>query len=90
MLRRVLSPVSRVPGGKPMAQIELDKEQIAIFCRRWQITELALLGSVLRDDFSPDSDVDVLVRFAPDARHSLFDMVRIDSRQTHDIEARPR
>ena len=62
-----------------MAHIELDKEQLAAFCRRWQITELALFGSVLRDDFGPDSDVDVLVRFAPDARHSLFDMVRMQN-----------
>jgi uncharacterized protein len=50
---------------------------VATFCRRWQIIELALFGSVLRDDFGPNSDVDVLVRFAPDARHSLFDMVRM-------------
>ncbi len=62
-----------------MARIELDRERIASFCRRWQITELALFGSVLRDDFGPDSDVDVLVRFAPDARHSLFDMVRMQN-----------
>jgi uncharacterized protein len=62
-----------------MAHIELDRDRIAVFCRRWQITELALFGSVLRDDFGPDSDVDVLVRFAPDARHSLFDMVRMQN-----------
>jgi predicted nucleotidyltransferase len=50
----------------------LPYEQIAAFCRKWNVSELALFGSVLRDDFRPDSDVDVLVEFEPDARHSLF------------------
>lgn len=57
--------------------IDIPKEEVAAFCRRWQITELALFGSVLREDFRPDSDVDVLVRFNPQARHTLFDMVRM-------------
>jgi len=47
------------------------------FSRRWQIDELSLFGSVLREDFRPDSDVDVLVRFCPQAQHTLFDMVRM-------------
>ncbi len=45
------------------AKIALDKEQIAEFCRRNHIVRLAFFGSVLRDDFSPESDVDVLVEF---------------------------
>jgi predicted nucleotidyltransferase len=53
--------------------ISLDRQRIAEFCHRWKIVELSLFGSVLRDDFRPDSDVDVLVTFAPDARWSLFD-----------------
>jgi predicted nucleotidyltransferase len=48
------------------------------FCRRWKIVELAVFGSVLRDDFRPDSDIDFLVRFAPDARWSLFDHARME------------
>lgn len=60
-----------------MVQITVDEDKIAAFCRRWQIKEMALFGSVLRDDFRPDSDVDVLVRFDPEARHTLFDMVRM-------------
>jgi hypothetical protein len=47
------------------ARIAVDKEQIASFCRRHRIRRLALFGSVLRDDFRPDSDVDALVEFAP-------------------------
>jgi hypothetical protein len=42
-------------------------EQIREICARWQIVELELFGSVLRDDFGPASDIDVLVTFAPDA-----------------------
>lgn len=58
-------------------QLELPLDKIAEFCRKWQITEFALFGSVLRDDFRPDSDVDVLVTHAPDAHYSLFDHVHM-------------
>ena len=58
--------------------IDLSEEQIAAFCRRWHIIELALFGSVLRDDFGRDSDVDVLVAFAPEADWSLLDHVRME------------
>jgi hypothetical protein len=57
--------------------IALPEEKIRDFCQRWQITELALFGSVLRDDFRPDSDVDMLVTFAPNADWSLLDHVRM-------------
>src|SRR3990170_8236105 len=59
-------------------RIDIPKERIAEFCRRWKISELALFGSVLREDFRPDSDVDVLVTFAPDAKWSLFDHVDME------------
>ena len=58
-------------------RIPLPEAEIQSFCRRWQIVEFSLFGSVLREDFRPDSDVDVLVTFAPGARWSLFDMVRM-------------
>lgn len=54
-------------------QIAYDAEELAAFCRKWKVRELALFGSVLREDFRPDSDVDVLVTFEPDARWSLWD-----------------
>lgn len=47
------------------ARITLPMEAIAALCERWHITRLSLFGSVLRDDFRPDSDVDVLITFAP-------------------------
>ncbi|MGH7797376.1 MAG: nucleotidyltransferase family protein [Candidatus Binatia bacterium] len=58
--------------------IEVPKERIAEFCRKWKIVELSFFGSVLRDDFQPDSDVDVLVSFAPEGRYSLFDLVHME------------
>lgn len=60
-------------------QLDIPREQIAEFCRRHHIQKLSLFGSVLRGDFRQDSDVDVLVEFAPEAQPSLFDFVRIQS-----------
>ena len=64
-------------------KIQLPETEIERFCQRWKVSELALFGSVLREDFRPDSDVDVLVTFSPGARWSLFDMVRMEK----DLEA---
>lgn len=56
------------------SRVPLDLARIAEFCRRWQVRELALFGSVLRDDFRPDaSDVDVLFRFLPGAHVGAWD-----------------
>src|SRR4029434_7149132 len=59
----------------PTLQIPFPTDQIAAFCQKWKITELAVFGSVLRDDFRPDSDVDILVSFTDDAHWSLYDWV---------------
>jgi uncharacterized protein len=56
-------------------RIKASSTQIAEFCQRWHIVEFALFGSVLRKDFRPDSDIDVLVTFAPNPGWSLFDWV---------------
>jgi predicted nucleotidyltransferase len=58
-----------------VGHVEFPMDAIREFCQRWQISELALFGSALRDDFRPDSDIDLLVTFAPDAHWSLFDLV---------------
>ena len=60
------------------ARIAIPSDELTAFCERWQVVELALFGSVLRDDFGPDSDIDVLVNFAREARHSLFDLVDME------------
>ncbi len=59
-------------------RIPVDGERVAQFCRKHRIKRLSLFGSVLRDDFRPDSDVDVLVSFTPDARWGLFDLVHME------------
>jgi len=60
------------------ARLALDAAQIEAFCRRHHIRKLALFGSVLRDDFRPDSDVDVLVEFEPGQTVGLIRLVGIE------------
>ncbi|MBW4517754.1 MAG: nucleotidyltransferase family protein [Timaviella obliquedivisa GSE-PSE-MK23-08B] len=57
--------------------IELPMEKIAEFCDRWQVTEFALFGSILRDDFRPDSDIDVLITFSPTAKRGLTETLQM-------------
>ncbi|HEX2091679.1 MAG TPA: nucleotidyltransferase family protein [Longimicrobiaceae bacterium] len=57
------------------ARIEIPYERISEFCRKWNVVEFALFGSVLRDDFGPGSDVDVMVTFEPEQTPSLFEHV---------------
>jgi len=52
--------------------------QLVEFCRRWHIAELAIFGSALRTDFHPDSDIDLLVTFEPEAGWSLLDHARME------------
>jgi predicted nucleotidyltransferase len=54
-------------------RIQFDQSALADFFRRWSVRELALFGSVLTDEFTADSDVDVLVTFAPESQVSLWD-----------------
>jgi hypothetical protein len=67
---------------------ELPHDRLIDFCQRWQITELALFGSILRDDFRPDSDIDLLVTFAPTTRWGLLAHVRME-RELSQILDRP-
>jgi predicted nucleotidyltransferase len=60
-------------------KLQVDREQIASFCRRWDISELALFGSAARDEFRSDSDMDVLVTFAGSSRRTLSDMIGIEA-----------
>ena len=75
----------------PDIAIEIDKDKLRDFCRRWKITEFALFGSVLRPvEFRGDSDVDVLVRFAEGTKWGLFDIVHAQDELAeifgHDVE----
>ena len=60
-----------------IAAIQLPMDEIADFCDRWQVTEFALFGSVLREDFCPDSDIDVLLDFAPTAKRGLTETLQM-------------
>jgi predicted nucleotidyltransferase len=62
----------------PAIAIDIDKDKLRDFCRKWKITEFALFGSAVRpDEFRSDSDVDVMVSFSDDAEWSLFDHVHM-------------
>ena len=58
-------------------QIPIDQARIAAFCRKWKIKEFSLFGSALREDFGPQSDVDVLVSFEEGTEWSLLDLVEM-------------
>ncbi len=57
--------------------VKVPKSKISDFCKRWGISEFALFGSAVSTDFSPDSDIDVMVSFTPNANVTLFDMARM-------------
>ena len=61
-----------------MSHLTIPHEQLAQVCRANHIRKLSLFGSVLKGTARPDSDVDLLVEFEPDARPSLLDMARIE------------
>jgi predicted nucleotidyltransferase len=59
----------------PTSHVPLPLNALNTFCHKWRVQELALFGSVLREDFSPESDVDVLVTFDQKAPWSLWDLI---------------
>ena len=59
--------------------VDVTLEQITAFCQKWHIVQFELFGSVLREDFRPDSDVDVLVTFAPGMGGTLYNLVDMES-----------
>ncbi len=71
--------MSELPQERASIPIQVAPEALAALCRRHRISRLALFGSVLRDDFTPESDVDVLVEFDSSARLTLFDLARVEN-----------
>jgi uncharacterized protein len=69
--------VGLVGGGDIVInpRVQLDRDTLAAFCRTWRIQELSLFGSALREDFGPESDLDFLVSFEPEADWDLWDLV---------------
>lgn len=69
-------------------RLPLDEKKLGEFCRKWMISELAVFGSILRDDFGPESDVDFLISFAPESHASLLDFVHMHD-ELAEIVGRP-
>jgi len=65
-------------------RLGLSSQDIANVCQQWGITKMALFGSILRDDFRADSDIDLLITFAPHARQGLITLAKIK----HELESR--
>lgn len=61
-----------------LAAITIPLDQISDFCQNWEIQELSLFGSILREDFRPDSDIDVLVTFYPGVQVGLMALVKME------------
>lgn len=68
--------------------VNIPAEELAELCRRFYVRELALFGSVLRDDFRADSDIDILVEFEPGAPIGLIEYVRLQN-ELADLIGRP-
>ncbi len=68
--------------------IAIPIEKIEAFCRKWKVQRLWLFGSVLREDFGPESDVDVMVEFMPETVWNLLDMVEAEQ-ELSEIVGRP-
>lgn len=73
----------------PQLDFEIEKRlglplaKMIAFCQHWQISELAAFGSILREDFQADSDIDLLIQFAPQAPQGLLTLAKIK----HELEA---
>jgi predicted nucleotidyltransferase len=61
-----------------MEQFQIEAERLEGFCRKRGISKVALFGSVLGDDFGPESDADILIDLVPEARLGLLDMIRME------------
>ena len=59
-------------------QISIPRVKIEDFCKRWKIIEFSFFGSILREDFRPNSDIDILVEFAPNSSWGLFDHAKME------------
>lgn len=71
--RRLTSSIIGFMRGQIIRNLNPDMEAVEAFCRKWHIAEMCFFGSVLRDDFSEDSDVDVLITYEEERTLDLFD-----------------
>jgi uncharacterized protein len=78
-------PEQKAPLLQNLQNIKLDRAQLTQFCQRHHIRKLALFGSILREDFCPESDVDFLVEFLPDQTPGFIGLVRMENELTQMI-----
>ncbi len=78
LVRETAVPYAVRSDNKPLPRIDVPKRALAAFCRRNHIRRLSLFGSVLREDFRPDSDIDVLVEFEPDHFPGFFKLADME------------
>lgn len=72
-----MPPAAGVIIPRMKRKFSIPRKKIAEFCKRWSVTEFSLFGSVLRDDFRPDSDIDVMVSIDPKAHIGLFEIAEM-------------
>ena len=65
-------------GEKLLERLGVEAAALSVFCQRWRISEMALFGSVLRDELGPESDIDVLAASDPEAPWDLWDSTRLE------------
>jgi uncharacterized protein len=65
------------------ALIQNRKREIEEFCKEWNVKELQVFGSVIRNDFRPDSDIDIVVDFLPGTVHTLIDLAKMEEELEH-------
>ncbi len=61
-----------------ISNLAISQREIEVFCQRWNISVLALFGSVLREDFRTESDIDVLVTFKPETKVRFADLMQME------------
>lgn len=66
-----------------LQKVFLPREELTFFCQRYPIRKLSLFGSILREDFTENSDIDFLVEFLPDAKIGYFELVRMEDELTN-------
>lgn len=73
----ILVDGSEIEAMRVNGTLDISDETLEAFCRKWKIREFGLFGSVLREDFGPDSDIDVLVSFEPEAEWDLWHVIEM-------------
>jgi uncharacterized protein len=68
---------TQTPHSKVYDHLGITPKQLTEFCQHWHVSELSLFGSILRDDFRPNSDIDILVSYQATAKRGLFEKINI-------------